>query len=188
MNCGQFQKRLHEYVEGTLSTGARAEAERHLANCDACRQVVRKEQKFAQLLAGSLRRGTETLKLSPEIRQNILMAALRKPAPPTLGETIIGLWRRFAWQAAGAVCVLVVAGLLISHFSRPRISEMGTVRSNDHSRHAALAQRPVVSIQIAYRVPALKFRREGNLVVDTLAYETVVASGTLCPGGQVREQ
>jgi anti-sigma factor RsiW len=178
MNCEHFQKQLLEFVDGTLSGDARAAAEQHLANCDACRQAVHQEQRFAQVLSDSLRQETEVLKLRPEILQNLLVAARRKPAPPTLAESIMGLWNRFPWQAAISMSVLLaVSCLVIVHFSRPRTSTTEMARSDEASPY------PVVSIQIASRVPTWKFHKEGNQVIDALSYETVIASGTIAQGG-----
>jgi len=183
MNCGRFQKQLLEYVEGTLSTGARAEAERHLAHCDDCRQALSREQRFAQVLSGSLRQETEMLTLRPEIRQSILMAARRKPAPSTIMESILGLWNRFAWQAAISMSVLlVVSCLLIIHFSRPGASTTETARLDESNPHADMSAYPAVSIQIESRVPAWKFHTEGDHVIDALSDETIIASGTISPG------
>ena len=189
MNCEHFQKQLLEFVDGTLSAGARAAAERHLANCDACRQAVRQEQRFAQVLSDSLRQETEVLTLRPEILQNLLTAARRKPAPSTMLESIIGLWNRFTWQAAIFMSVLLAAScLVIIHFSRPRTSTTETARSDEPGPRAVVSPYPAVSIQIASRVPAWKFRREGNQVIDTLSDETVIASGTLSLGGPMPDR
>lgn len=179
MNCRRFQNQLYEYVEGSLSAGAQAAAERHLAGCSACRQAVRKEQQFAQILSNRLRQGTESLTLRPDIRHNILTASRCKPASRGVVESIVDLWNRFAVPAAIAVSlVLAVTFLLIRHFSGVRMHDMETARADGRNLQ------PAVSIQISCRLPTCTFRREGNLVVDTLSYETVVASGTLRPGDQ----
>jgi anti-sigma factor RsiW len=184
MNCAEFQNQLHEHVEGTLAASARAAAQAHLAGCEACRRVVRAEQQFAEHLKDSIRRETASLTLRPEVWQAILLAARRKPVAPTLGESIVGLWKRFAWQAAISACmVLGVGGLLIIHFAHPATNKLETARSNERSPHAVVSEYPSVSIQIASRLPAWKFRQDGDLVMDTLSYETVIASGTLVPGG-----
>ena len=184
MNCGRFQKQLLEYVEGTLSTETRAEAERHLAHCDSCRQTLSREQRFAQALSGSLRQETETLTLRPEIRLNLLIAARRKPAPPTMMESVMGLWNRFAWPMAISMsALLIVSCLLLVHFSRSRAGTTETARSDEPIPQTDMASYPAVSIQMASRVPAWKFHTEGNHVIDALSDEIVIASGTLSPTG-----
>ena len=189
MNCRRFQKQLLEYVEETLSAGARAEAERHLAHCAHCREALSREQRFAQALSGSLRQETETLTLRPEIRQNILMAARRKPAPPTMMESVMGLWNRFAWPAAISMsALLVISCLVLVHFSRPRAGTTEIARSGEPISHTDVAPYPAVSIQIESRVPAWKFHTEGNHVIDALSDETVIASGTISPGSPMPVQ
>jgi hypothetical protein len=184
MNCRRFQNQLHEYVEKSLSAGAVSAADRHLAGCSDCRQRVRQEQQFAQLLSGQLRQETEALTLRPDIRRKILAASQVAAAPPAVAESVYGLWSRFLstrfirLAAIPASLLLVAAFLLISHFTGARSHETETARANDRDLHAA------VSIQISYRLPARTFRREGNLVVDSLSDEIVVASGTLRPDGQ----
>jgi len=99
-------------------------------------------------------------------------------------ESIIGFWSRYVWQTAISMSVvLAISCLLLVHFSRPRTNTAETARSDEPSLHAVIPLYPAVSIQIASRVPAWKFRREGNLVIDALSYETVIASGTIAPGG-----
>jgi hypothetical protein len=41
-----------------------------------------------------------------------------------------------------------------------------------------------VSVQMSYRLPTQQFHQEGNLVVDALIDETVVANGTFKSGGK----
>lgn len=42
-------ERLAEYAEGTLEVDARAEVERHLADCAACRAVVMETAAFLEI-------------------------------------------------------------------------------------------------------------------------------------------
>ncbi len=87
MNCQDFQNELYEYVESTISATERAAAEQHLAGCDACRRAVEKEQKLAGILAARLRQSGETLKLNPEIRYHVLVAARHNPASIKASES-----------------------------------------------------------------------------------------------------
>jgi len=178
MNCRRFQNRLHEYVEGTLPAGTWAAAHKHLALCSACGQLLRQEQQLAHLLSHRLRHDAETLTLHPDVERRIL-AALAERIPSTDWSSIVWSWNRLAWPLAIAVSVLLIVTLpLINHFSRGRVHPTETTRSNRGANDSA------VSILISYRVPIYRFRREGDLVVDTLSYETVVASETLWTGGQ----
>ena len=178
MNCRRFQNRLHEYVEGTLSSGTQAAADRHLVRCAACRQTVSEEQQLAQILSERLRQGTETLALHTQILRRILTALESSPAAD--GESVVCFWNRFARPVGIGVSLLLIATfLLINFFSGTKDPETKIVRSDIHS---------AVSIEVSYRVPTYKFRKEGNLVVDTLSYETIVASGTLWAGSPERAQ
>ena len=179
MNCRRFQNRLHEYVDGTLSAGTQAAADKHFARCTACRQAVSQEQQLAQILSERLRQGTGNLTLHPQIRRRIRTALESFPA--TDGESVVCLWNRFARPLGLAVSLLlIVSFLLINFFSGARVHE--TVRSDGRDTHSA------VSIEVSYRVPIYKFRKQDNLVVDTLSYETIVTSGTLWTGGPERVQ
>jgi predicted anti-sigma-YlaC factor YlaD len=171
MNCRHFQNRLYEYVEGSLSAGTQAAADKHLVACSACRQALRKEQQRAQFLSGQFRQRSETLALRPEVRRRILAS----PAPAPVQNPIIDLWNRFAWPLGMAASLLLVATiLLINHFSGARGDDPGAPSA--------------VSIEASYRVPTCKFRQEGNLVLDTVSYETVVVSETLWTTKPIREK
>lgn len=199
MNCRRFQNRLYEYVDGTLSARAQAAANKHLARCSACRQALHQEQQVAQFLSDGLRQGTGTLCLRPEIARRILAAPDR--IPPKDNESIGWSWNRVAWPLViAAYLLLLVTFWVINYFSafsflQSRASpgerlqsvdtaETGPVQEMETGQPDRRDIHSAVSIQVSYRVPIHKFRREGNLVVDTFAYETVVASGTLRPGGQ----
>ncbi len=181
MNCRRFQNRLYEYVEGSLSAGTQAAADRHLARCTSCREAVGQEQRLTQILSERLRQGTETVTLHPANRQRILTACASIPAADV--DSVARLWNRFARPVGIAVSLLLIAAfLVISFFSSARVNETKEVRSDRRDIHSA------ASIEVSYRVPIYKFRKEGNLVVDTLSYETIVASGTLWTGNQGRVQ
>jgi len=150
MNCQDFQNQLYEYVEGSLSADAQAEGDKHLAECHTCQQAVSQEQQRARFLFNRLQQDTKTLVLGPEIRRRILSAPQRQPGI---------LWNRFAWPMGVAASLLLIVAIL----------------PVKHSPGAP----PVVSIEVSYRVPTCKFRQQGNLVLDSSSFETVVVSDTL---------
>jgi len=193
MNCRRFQNRLYEYVEGTLSASVLDAAHRHLAQCRVCREAVRTEKEFAQRLSKHLRENAESLTLRPEIRQQLRVVARRQPAPltglcqnhrsyfctiPKLVEVSVGWWKRFAWPTATALLLL----LIITFFSTHIPSVRGPAPAPGRPVEPNLP--PAVTIQLSARVPTHEFRREGNWVIDTFAYETVVASETVNVGGR----
>jgi anti-sigma factor RsiW len=176
MNCGQFQNRLYEYVEKTLPANEQAAAQQHLAGCATCQRAVQQEQAMALKLSARLHRRTEGLSLDPEHRRNILAAARSSVPSPGVWESMVALWNRFAMPAGIALALAVVALIVSSHFSGPARRGAAIARVEGHNPQGA------VSIQLSAQVPMLRFRREGDQIVDTLAYETVVASGTLRTG------
>jgi hypothetical protein len=184
MNCRRFQNQLDEYVEGSLSAGAQAAAERHLAGCGDCRRAVQEERQFAQSVSFRLKQDASGLTLGPEIRNQIvvaakLTAAQGKSNPPTVRESIAELWNLFHRLAAIPACLLLLAAwLLVMHSSGTRIYHTETIASIDRSLH------PAVSIQISYHLPECTFHREGNHVIDSLSDETIVASGIIQPESQ----
>src|SRR5437016_7446692 len=111
MNCQRFQNRLHEYVEGTLSAGTQAAADRHLARCTSCREAVGQEQQLAQILPERLTQGTKTVTLRPAIRQSILTACESSLAAD--GESVVGLWTRFVRPLPIAATLLLIATFLV---------------------------------------------------------------------------
>ena len=112
MNRRRFQKQMYEYVEGTPASGARAAAEQHLTSCIRCRETVRREQEMAQALSSRFRLGTESLMLGAEVRRNIVAAARRQPASPTLVKSLTGWWRSVTVPAAIGACVVAVTAIL----------------------------------------------------------------------------
>ena len=183
MNCERFQDELLEYVDGTLSADARAVADKHLAECDTCRQALEKERHLASVLSNRLKQSSQTLTLHPEVRRNILTACRQNGSAPTLAESLIGLCKYWVRMAVILVAMLLVAGFLLAiHFSGTRRHGTASVPIVQHVSAVTSAaennpQRSV-SVQVSYYLPRRQFHQEGNLVVDTLVDESVVASGT----------
>ena len=181
MNCENFQDKLYEYVEGTLYTGEHDKAEEHLAVCVACRQAVQQEQKLAQRLSNQLQQSTEVLTLRPDIRRNILAVSNDKAASPATAESIFDLWKWLRLAAVPVSLLLAGALLLAIYFYNTRGRQTNSVPitpvANNNLESA-------VSVQMSYQLPTRQFHQDGNLVVDTLIDETVVASGTFQPGGK----
>lgn len=188
MNCQSFQDELLEYVEGTLSTDAQALADEHLAACDACRLAVEKEKRLARTLSRRLQRSSETLVLRPEIRRHILVSSPQKVVPPTMAESLIRLWNYWLGLAAVPVSLLAVATLLLvlHSYSTRRESILTTLTPNVPLPTPVAVQNPppTVSVQMSYHLPTHQFHQEGNVVVDTLMNETVVATETFPSSSQ----
>ena len=179
MNCKSFQKERFEYVEGSLAPGRKRAADRHLAECATCRELLRNEQMVAKTLSAGFRDSMAHLALPPDFTAR-LVTALRDDAPAKtipLPERPEPGWARFAWPVAIAACVLLTSfgpGLLSLIAPAP-----GAGRSK-----AAAASLPDISVHFVYCAPAYTFRREGDRVVDALVCEPVTMDLTFHPENQ----
>jgi anti-sigma factor RsiW len=165
MNCRRFQHRLYEYLDGSLSPGAQAAAERHLSGCAACRQALDAERQVAETLSGTFRRATESLQLPPEVQQRVLAALADQRRAPAEEQGSVFSWSQLAWPVGLAASVLVLlAGVFL--FPRSPMSQTGL----SQSRLAGGG----VTIQLLFVVPIYTFRQEGGFVIDALTYQTNV--------------
>jgi len=167
MNCHSFQHRLYEYLDGSLSPGAQAAAEKHLAGCAACRQVLQAERRVADGLSEYFRRTTDALQLPPEVQGRILGALGDERGARTEEPGKRFWWGRLAWPlgvAASALLLLTGVWLYV---------RVPSPRTGPAPAAAAAAE---VSIQLSYVVPSYTFRREGGFVIDTLTYQTNVVN------------
>ena len=164
MNCETFQCEVFEYVEGSLDPHEQAGADRHLAECAACRQLLAQEQLTARTLRQGFQQGTQHLALPPDFAQRLQSAVreenvikLVQPAPAAESA-----WVRFAWPTAIAACILVTS-FRLSYFSPGAGSSAA-----GHPRPAAFVTPPEISLQLEYCIPKYTFHREGSRVVDAL--------------------
>jgi predicted anti-sigma-YlaC factor YlaD len=170
MNCRRFQHRLYEYLDGTLSPGAQAAAERHLSGCAACRQALRAERQIAQSLSDKFRRTTDSLQLPPEVQRRVLATLADQRRAPDEGQGIVFSWRRLAWPLAMATSVLLLLAGMFLFLRGPR------PHPGSPQPHLAGGG---VSIQLSYVVPIYTFRQEGGFVIDALTYQTNVVNERL---------
>jgi anti-sigma factor RsiW len=169
MNCRRFQHRLYEYLDGSLSPGAQAAAERHLSGCAGCRQALLAERQIAQSLSDKFRRTTESLQLPPEVQRRVLAALAEQRDARAEEPGSAFAWGRLAWPVGLAASVLLLAGVFFL--------------ARGPKWHTAPAQPRLaegeVSIQLSYVVPIYTFRREGGYVIDALTYQTNVVNERL---------
>jgi anti-sigma factor RsiW len=170
MNCRRFQHRLYEYLDGTLSPGTKAAAERHLSECAVCRQALSAERRVAQSLSGTLRQATDSLRLPPEVRLRVLAALAEQRRAPTENQGAVFFWRRLAWPLGLAASVLLLlAGIfLFPQGPRPQTGSLPP--------HLAAGG---VLVQLSFVVPTYTFRQEGGFVIDALTYQTNVVNERL---------
>ncbi|MGD0262772.1 MAG: zf-HC2 domain-containing protein [Verrucomicrobiota bacterium] len=170
MNCRRFQHRLYEYLDGTLSRGAQAAAERHLSGCAACRQALQAERQIAQSLSDQFRRTTDSLQLPPEVQRRVLAALAEQSRAPSEEKGSVFAWGRLAWPLGLAASMsLLLAGV----FFFARGPKWQTAPAQPHLAEGE------VSIQFSYVVPIYTFRREGGYVIDALTYQTNVVNERL---------
>jgi hypothetical protein len=165
MNCENFNDRLPEYLEDTLSTTEQAAAREHVQKCGACQQAVAQEEARARSIRLSFDRETQRLSLRPETRRNILNALERPELRPTAGEKIQAffaiLWRHPAWAGTVLLClVLLISGSLY----------LGPARRS--SGQAAVKDDCITYvIDVPIRSETHVYRRQNNMVVDAAGTE-----------------
>ncbi len=192
MNCRQFQHDLDEYSEGSLSAQAQAAAEKHLAECMACRQRLQEEQEAARSLREGMRQATERLELPPEVGRRVLAALSREREHPpahtqyptsrerpsivewltAAADGLLGTlqWRRLAWPTALATAALVAVAAWALLPRQPR-----AVPRPAPPQHAQRG----ISVQLSFVEPTYMFRRENGHVVDALTVCTKVVNERL---------
>jgi anti-sigma factor RsiW len=172
MNCEHLRENLYEYLDDSLSRSEKAAAERHLSGCPVCREAMRRESQLARSLSSRLEQAVGTIALDSVARRGMATAVERKIAGS--GERpVVLFWSRLAWPFATAAVILMVAIWMGLHL---------VVGQNSHSEMARLpapgGHREVL-IHLSYSVPGYTFRKEGNLVIDALTCDTLVADGAL---------
>jgi anti-sigma factor RsiW len=170
MNCRRFQNDLYEYLDGALSSGARAAAEKHLADCPACRQRLAQERQVGRFLSDSFRRSTEPLQLPPSVGRQVMAALAVEPSGAGARQTLFLPWRRLAWTLplAASLSLLLGIGLLWVRGPAP-----------PGPRPQPRTAERVVTVQLSYIVPIYTFRQEHGAVMDALTYRTNIVNQRL---------
>ena len=172
MNCEHLRENLYDYLDDSLSPSGKAAAEKHLAGCPACREAVQRESQLAQSLFSRLEQAVETVALDSAAQRRMATAVERKMAEPR-DRPFVLFWSRLAWPFATAAVILMVAIWTGRHFVAGRNSRLETARI------PAPADNREVLIHVSYSMPSYTFRKEGNLVIDALTSDTLVADGAL---------
>ena len=166
MNCENFNGRLPEYLEDTLSAAEQAAAREHAQKCRSCQQAVAQQEALAKSIRFSLNRETEQLFLRPETRRNVLNAMKRQELPPTAWENIQAfwaiLWRHPAWAGTALLCL----GLVISG----RRFYMDAAK-HSFARASTTDDRITYAIDVPIQTETHVYRRQNNMVVDAIVSE-----------------
>ena len=157
MNCQSFHNELFEYAEGSLAPARRRAADRHLAECAGCRQLLRGENQAAQALAREFRRQTGPLTLPPEFTDGLRLALRRAAAVPAAPQTErpASGWLRLLWPAAITACVLC-ASFRLGCFSP------------DRPASARRTPPPDIAVHLSYCVSQYTFCQQDGRVLDAL--------------------
>jgi anti-sigma factor RsiW len=170
MNCRRFQHRIYEYLDGALSRGAQAAAEKHLSECAACRQALCAERQIGQSLSDTFRQTTDSLQLPQEVQRWVLAALADQRRTPAEERASVFSWGRLAWPLGLAASVLL---LLAGVFFFARTPRPQMAHPQPHLAGGG------VSIQLSYVMPIYTFRQEGGFVIDALTYQTNVVNERL---------
>lgn len=166
MNCEDFNDRLLEYLEDSLSTADQAAAREHVQKCGACQKALAHQEALAKSIRLSFHRETQRLSLRPETKRNVLNALNRPELPPTDRESIRAffavLWRRPARVGTALACLV----LLIS------ASRLHLDSANDFSARAPVKDdRITYDIDVPIQTEMHVYRRQNNMVVDAIVTE-----------------
>ena len=165
MECEQARQCLVEIMDGAIDEARGSEAKRHLAECAACRQELRRLERGHEALAGAAR------ELAP--RAGYLtaerFARLQDASGAQWRTPRIITWRRFA--AAAAIAAILVSSAFIYR-------DLQTWRSDGGASGGSapiVAERPTApSAPAAVRVVLTSRPQEGGsrVVIGQLAPET----------------
>jgi anti-sigma factor (TIGR02949 family) len=110
MQCAEIDKFIPAFVDGEFAEEDRAEFERHLAECQRCREVARFEARFKASLRAALSRPS----LPEGLRARISAQLAAAPLPPSR-------WRRVGYGAAFvAAAASVLVGVLLNGTAAPQ--------------------------------------------------------------------
>lgn len=101
---------LSAYADGELNAAAATRAERHIAECAACRDVLRRVRELVGA-AGALPRDIAP---PPEVWASLRARLAREPAHRA------GRWWHNGWLAAAAALVLVVGTAVVTSNTAPK--------------------------------------------------------------------
>jgi hypothetical protein len=173
MNCSQFQDSVFEYVEESLPCMTRAAADAHLLSCAACRRLLDQQRQFARCFSDRCERDTEGLALRSEVRRRTEAAIPGPSGARVHGSPVADRWRRLFWPATIGAAIVLGACLITGFPFRSRMPAMLKAPSLEGNSDAA------VLIRLSDCVPTYTFRREGDLVIDSLTCNPRVVEQTL---------
>ena len=169
MNCSKFQRLRYEYLEGSLPPQARVDADQHLSQCVPCRETVNRERALDKSVAAYLQLRADSLALSPQAQARVIRAM--ESAKCDRRKEILS-WH-FAMPAVFIAALITVCIFISALLFRGKPGGTETAHSQ------GVETRSPVLVQTFCVVPVYTFRKEGNVVVDSLTYVTNEVSLTL---------
>ncbi len=150
MSCNTIAEQIHPYMDGELPEPARAEVQRHLAACAACREALAAFQGLGRLLRREL---TDAAGARPslwpaiEARLDAEPMSGRVPAFPGGPSRRRGRlsWRTFVPVAAAAAAIVVAVRLQFrgEPVTPPeQLAQVASVEGGDRSSVVLLAGTP----------------------------------------------
>jgi len=116
MKCRTFDKRLYDYLDGTLAGPDRAEFERHRASCARCAARMESESQAARLVRAAVQDECRELEFGVSGDTRALTPG---PGKPSILSPIAG------WRIPAAIAALLVIALLIPAIVRKSGLEAG---------------------------------------------------------------
>lgn len=117
MDCGEFQRFVHAYIDGEFEPEDAEPLEEHASTCDTCRQLAEREASFRHHI-----KQTYTSEPAPEELRRRLAAvleardamALAAAAPPALVVSRAApRWRRLEWVIGPALALAAALVLVV---------------------------------------------------------------------------
>jgi hypothetical protein len=112
MNCFEWRNRAGDHLEGTLSPGARREADAHLAECSSCQESAERYRRMTQALANH-RRSLLPIPLRKDPLASPLLKAqwktLFRRSKAALPGAAPTWWMRTGIEGTGVALALLVA-------------------------------------------------------------------------------
>lgn len=143
MNCREFETLIHDYLDGELDDTPRADADAHVAQCEACRRTVEEYRRIFSATRGS-QVATRPAGLTDRVMARIDQLADEEPRRRRSWRTWASprrIWMPAAAAAALAACLLLAVKLRTpGEAERPEVDHLAKVQE-------ALIESPIAAVE-----------------------------------------
>jgi hypothetical protein len=174
MNCQDFNDRLFDYLDDTLSPAEEVAAREHAQQCGSCCRALEQQQAFAKSIRFSFDRETQRLSLRLDTRRDILSAVTRPKVPLTGWENIQAFFAVLRRQPAWAGAVLLCLVLLLTFANRLYLA----LGKHPSPQARVTDNRITYVVDVPIRTEMYLYRRHNNMVVDALVTEISVMNAS----------